>query len=160
MPPFLGWKSAKKTTPSKGTALLTRFPGPARESESFGEKSRGHERNPMVPFGPWFISLELREPEALAKITESPCGKRDQRKKPRAVALGLVRKPVSRPVSRPKKELPERNPLRTTPPALSRRKCFLANELASSILFRSPQNRKEPPTELRLRSLRKKSRER
>jgi CubicO group peptidase (beta-lactamase class C family) len=35
------------------------------------------------------------------------------------------------------KWLPERNPLRTTPPALSRWNCGSTNELASSILFRS-----------------------
>jgi hypothetical protein len=64
-----------------------------------------------------------------------------------------VRKPVGRPVSRPKKELPESNPLRTTPPALSRRNCRSTNDLASSSPFRSPENRKEPPTELGLRSL-------
>ena len=54
----------------------------------------------MVHFGPWFISLEPRVREALAKIAESTCAKWDQRKTPRAVALGQVRKPVSRPVSR------------------------------------------------------------
>ena len=63
----------------------------------------------MVPFGPSFISLELRDPEALAEIAETPCGKWDKRKKPRAGALGLMRKPVSRPVPRPKKELPDKD---------------------------------------------------